>query len=384
MTDSNRTQFGKARFGIDRRRFIQSSVMAGAAIAATTGLDPITVSRALADTKLSGPLLISNWPFYIGKTTVSDFQTQFGIDVKYVEDINDNDSLFGKIAGPLQMGQNPGRDIIVPTDYMVGRLIKLGWLDKFSHAEVPNAKNIQAALAHPSWDPNREYSLPWATYLTGVAYNIKKTGRELTSINDIYDPAFKGHVGMLSQMRDTLALVFLGMGIDPAKATYSDAEAAVNKLKDNVANGQIRQFYGNDYGAALSRGDIWVTFAWSGDVVQLQADNPDLRFLFPKEGLYRSDDNMVMPLNPPHRDAALAWMNYIYDPKIYAEMVPTIQYISPVAGTEPYVKELAPALLTNPLVYPTPVEFANMHEFVLLTAQEDQQWSSLFDTLIGH
>jgi spermidine/putrescine transport system substrate-binding protein len=384
MTDIITTQQGNRPTGLDRRKLIKSAVMIGAGIAATTGLDPLTISRALADTKLTGPLLISNWPYYIGKTTVADFQNQFGIQVKYVEDINDNDSLFGKIAGPLQMGQNPSRDIIVPTDYMVGRLIKLGWLDKFSQDEVPNAKNIQPALAHPSWDPNREYSLPWATYLTGVAYNVKKTGRELTSINDIYDPAFKGHVGMLSQVRDTLALVFLGMGINPATATYADAEAAVKKLQENVANGQIRQFYGNDYGAALSRGDIWVTFAWSGDIVQLQADNPDLRFIFPKEGLYRSDDNMVMPLKPPHRDAALAWMNYIYDPKVYAKMVPTMQYIPPVAGTEPYVQELAPALLKNPLVYPTPEDFAKMHDFVLLTAEEDQKWSSLFATVMGH
>ncbi len=368
--------------GMDRRRFIKAAAVAGAGIAGATGLAPLEVTRALAAP--AGPLDISNWPLYIGKTTVADFQKQTGIEVKYVEDINDNDSLFGKIAGPLQMGRNPSRDIIVPTDYMVGRLIKLGWLDKFSHAEVPNAKNIQPALAHPSWDPERNYSLPWATYLTGLAYNVKKTGRELTSINDIYDPAFKGHVAMLSQMRDTLALVFLGMGIDPAKATYKDAEAAVQKIKDNVANGQIRQFYGNDYGAALTRGDIWVTFAWSGDVVQLQKDNPDLRFLFPKEGLYRSDDNMVMPLKPAHREAALAWMNYIYDPAVYAKMVPDMQYVPPVAGTEPFVKATAPELVSNPLVYPTPDSFKQMHDFVLLSAEDDQKWSSLFSSAIGH
>lgn len=369
--------------GLSRRSLIKSMVMAGAGIAGATGMDPMGVARALAASPM-GPLLMSNWPYYIGKTTVADFEQKTGIQVKYTEDINDNDSLFGKIAGPLQMGRNPSRDIIVPTDYMVGRLIKLGWLDKFTHQEVPNAKNIQPALAHPSWDPNREYSLPWATYLTGVAYNIKKTGRELNSINDIYDPAFKGHVSMLNQMRDTLSLVFLGMGIDPAKATYKDAEAAVAKLKQNVANGQIRQFFGNDYGPALARGDIWVAFAWSGDIVQLQKDNPDLRFIFPKEGLYRSDDNMVMPLKPAHRDAALAWMNYIYDPAVYGKMVPDMQYIPPVAGTEPYVQKAAPDLLKNPLVYPDAADFAKMHDFVLLTSEEDQKWSSLFTSAIGH
>ncbi|HTR17634.1 MAG TPA: spermidine/putrescine ABC transporter substrate-binding protein [Acetobacteraceae bacterium] len=373
------------RAGLGRRDLIKSAVLGGAAFAGATGFDLAGAMRAFAaDSKLAGPLLISNWPYYIAKNTVPDFKAKFGIDVNYVEDINDNDSLFGKIAGPLRMGRNPGRDIIVPTDYMAARVIKLKWAEKFTEKDVPNKKNIEPSLAHPDWDPNREYTLPWATYLTGIAYNIKHTGRELTSINDIYDPAFKGHVSMLNQLRDTMALVFLGMGIDPARATYKDMEAAVEKLKQNVANGQIRQFYGNDYGAALSRGDIWVAFAWSGDVVQLQKDNPDLRFLIPKEGVYRSDDNMLIPLKAPHREAALAWMNYIYDPAVYAQITATIQYVPPVAGTQEFVRKIDPKLADSPLVYPSAATLAKAHDFVKLSAEEDHKWNTLFQTLIGH
>src|SRR5438270_2434704 len=144
--------------GIHRRDFMKSAVIAGAGFAAATGVDLAGMARALADSKLTGPLTISNWHYYIDKNTGPNFEKKFGISVKYIEDINDNDSLFGKIAGPLQTGRNPGRDIIVPSGYLVSRLVKLGWLEKFSHADIPNIKNLDPSLAHPVWDPNLEYS----------------------------------------------------------------------------------------------------------------------------------------------------------------------------------------------------------------------------------
>ncbi len=163
-----------------RRRVLQ------AGIAASIGLAAGGVGRAFAD-PLAGPLVMSSWPYYMDDETIPDFEKKFGIDVKYIEDINDNDGLFGKIAGPLQAGRNPSRDIIVPTDFLVGRLIKLGWLEKIAPGEIPNAVNLDPAFAHPDWDPQRQYSLPWVTFLTGIAYNIEKTGHELTSVNDIFD-----------------------------------------------------------------------------------------------------------------------------------------------------------------------------------------------------
>jgi spermidine/putrescine transport system substrate-binding protein len=366
-----------------RRDLLKSSIAAGAGLVAA-GLDPALVARAIADPAMTGPLTISSWPYYIDKETIPNFEAKFGVKVKYIEDINDNDSLFGKIAGSLQTGHNPSRDIIVPTNFMVARLIRLKWLEKIGPGEVPNAKNIEPLFAHPHYDPDREYSLPWATLLTGIAYNIEKTGRELTSLTDIFDPALKGHVSMLTEMRDTLALVFLGMGINPSEATYKDAEAAVAKIKENVDNGQIRQFFGNDYGAALSRGDIWAAFAWSGDVVQLQKDNPNIRFVRAKEGYLRAEDDMVIPLKPAHREAAIAWMNYVYDPEVFAKITATIQYIPPVAGTRDFVRALDPALADNPLIYPSPDDLAKSHPFVELSPADEHEWNTLFQEAIGH
>jgi spermidine/putrescine transport system substrate-binding protein len=359
-------------------------------VAAGAGLGAACVwSRAAPATagpgvpRLSGPLTISNWPYYISPKTVPGFERRYGVQVDYIEDVNDNPGLFGKIAGPLQAGRNPERDIIVPSDYLTARLVALGWLEKFTHADVPNAKNLIPRLAHPPWDPKREYSLPWAMYMTGIAYDLKRTGRPLTGVNDVYDSRFRGHVSMLSEMRDTLALVLLGMGVRPENATLADAQRAVAKIKENVRNGQIRQFFGNDYGAALSRGDVWVAFAYSGDVVQLQKDNPNLRFLVPKEGVYRAVDNMVIPLAAAHREAALAWMNYIYEPAVYAQIAAAVQYIPPVAGTQDYVRKIDPRVADNPLIFPSKEVFAKMHDFVALSPGDERVWETLFQDAIN-
>lgn len=370
---------------LGRREAIKRAILTGAAFAGATGFDLAGAMRsAQAAGKLTGPLKISNWPLYIAKDTVANFSKKAGIEVSYVEDINDNESLFGKVAPMLRAGQNPDRDIIVPTDYMAARFVRQKWVEKFSPSEVPNIKNLEPALAHPDWDPDRSHSLPWASVFTGIAYNIKATKRELTSVNDLWDPAFKGHVSLLSQMRDTMSLVLMGMGVDPAKAKKKEFEAAIEKIKGEVASGQVRQFFGNDYGAALSRGDIWVAVAWSGDVVQLQKDNPDLRFLVPKEGIYRSVDNMMIPIKAKNRESALAWMNYVYDPEVYATITATINYVPPVAGTKPFLEKLDAGLAKSPLIYPTADTIARSHEFVKLSNAEDKEWNTLFQGLIGH
>src|SRR4029453_7496118 len=107
-------------------------------------------------------------------------------------------------------------DIIAPTSWMAGRLINLGWVDKLPLDQVANAVNLRPDLVKPAWDPTGEYSLPWQTGITGIAYNLDATGRELKSVDDLFDPAFKGKIGMLTEMRDTVGLILLSLGIDPS------------------------------------------------------------------------------------------------------------------------------------------------------------------------
>ncbi len=328
-------------------------------------------------------LRISNWPLYIDKQTVPDFEKATGIKTEYTEDINDNAEFFAKIDEPLKRNQSIDREIIVLTDWMAGRLIQLGYVAPLDDAKFPNKANVVDNVKDVSFDPGRKYSVPWLSGMTGIGYNPKKTGRELTSINDIFDPKYKGQVTMLTEMRDTIGLVMLGLGKDPAKATAADVKAAAAKITKARESGQIRKFTGNDYAEDLAAGNIAVAIAWSGDIQGLAADNPDLRWLAPKEGAMLYSDNMMIPKTSDRQDLAMAWINYVYDPAHSAQIVAGAPYLSAVKGAGTALAKIAPDLASSPLVNP-PDELRNrLHVFKALTEAEDTEYNRIFQSAIG-
>ena len=386
MAGNDRLWLPSWRRRITRRRLLTGSALAasGLAAAAFVGCGDDDDSAGNGDgTPALDSLSISNWPYYIDADTVANFQEETGISVSYTQDIGDNNDFFAKIREPLSRGQNIGRDIIVLTDWMAGKMIRLGYVEELNQANIPNAANISESLKNVSFDPGRKYSLVWQSGFTGVGYNHELTGRELTSINDIFDPAFAGHVTMLTEMRDTLGLVMLGMGVDPAEATLADAQAAVDKIQEYVDNGHIRAFTDNSYGDDLVRGDVWAAIAWSGDMIQLQLDDPNLQLLLPDEGFMLWSDNMMIPKGAAHKEAAEQFMNYVYDPVNFAPIAAYVQYIAPVQGTQEAIAEIDESLADNPLIFPDEETLAKAHVFKPLDEEEDRQFNELFQALIG-
>jgi spermidine/putrescine transport system substrate-binding protein len=321
----------------------------------------------------SKTLRISNWPLYIDKQTVPDFEKATGIKVEYTEDINDNNEFFAKIDEPLKRNQSIDRDIIVLTDWMAGRLIRLGYVAPLDEAKFPNRANIIDEVKDVSFDAGRKYSVPWLSGMTAVGYNPKKTKRELTSVNDIFDPKFKGQVTMLTEMRDTIGLVLLGMGKDPAAVTLADAKAACAKIKKARESGQIRKFTGNDYAEDLA----------AGNIQGLRADNPDLKWIAPKEGAMLYSDNMLIPKTSDRQAEAMAWINYVYDPKHSAQIVAGAPYLSDVKGAGDELAKLAPDLAKSELVNPPQDLRARLHVFRALTDEEETEFNRIFQDAIG-
>ena len=328
-------------------------------------------------------LRISNWPLYIDKQTVPDFEKATGIKVEYTEDINDNNEFFAKIEEPLKRNQTIDRDIIVLTDWMAGRMIRLGYVAPLDDAKFPNKANLVDNVKDVSFDAGRKYSVPWLSGMTAIGYNPKKTKRELTSVNDIFDPKFKGQVTMLTEMRDTLGLVMLGMGKDPASATLADAKAAAAKIKKARESGQIRKFTGNDYAEDLAAGNIAVAFAWSGDIQGLRADNPDLQWIAPTEGAMLYSDNMMIPKTSDRQTEAMSWINYVYDPKHSAQIVAGAPYVSAAKGADEELAKIAPDLAKSPLVNPPPEWRSRLHVFRALSDEEETEFNRIFQDAIG-
>src|SRR3954451_1681595 len=277
--------------------FAAVAASAGIAACGGSGIEGGGGDNAKAETvkvsgKPSGSLTISNWPLYIDKKTVPTFEKRTGVSVKYIEDVNDNAEFFGKMQPLLAKGQSGGRSIFVVTDWMANKMHDLGYLQDFDKSAIPNVdKHLVPTLKHPSWDPNRDFSAPWQSGMTGLVVRTD-LAPNVKSICDLFKPQYKGKVDMLTELRDTLPLVMKCQGVDLNHVTEQDWLNAVDKIKAAADSGQIRRFTGNDYARDLTSGDVDAVIGWSGDAIQLQADNPDIQFVMPKEGCMLWSDNM--------------------------------------------------------------------------------------------
>lgn len=301
---------------------------------------------------VKGELAISNWPGYIdpGKNgTVAEFEGKTGVGVKYIEDVNDNNDFFGKLSPQLERGESGGRSIFVVTDWMAKLMYDLGYLQEINPDDLPTVfENMVPTLKDPSFDPGRKFSIPWQSGMTGIWVD-KSKAPDIKSVNDLFDPKYKGKVTMLEEMRDSVTLVMKGEGVDPDEASDEDWTKAIEKINQAADSGQIRRFTGNDYTEDLTAGNIVAAIGWSGDASIIE--NPDAEWIMPAEGCVLWSDNMVIPVGAPNTAAALGWMEFVYEPEVAADLAEYITYIPPVEG----VKELvSPELAKDPLVFPTP------------------------------
>jgi spermidine/putrescine transport system substrate-binding protein len=375
---------------LTRRQLLERAAAGGAALtipgllaACGGGGESASSSKQLADT-----LRFSNWTLYIDKKgnrhpTLDQFKKKTGVRVQYYEDINDNASYFGKIQGPLSRSQSIDRDIIVMTDNSryPALLIKKGWLEKLDKSAIPNIKNLEPALQHPNWDENRDYSLPWQSGMTGIAFNEKLTD-PITSMGDLLEnKKLKGKITLLNEMGDSLALVMLANGDDPAKVTDATFDKAIKRIQKAVDSGQVRQFTGNDYSGPLAKGDLAAAMAWSGDVVQLQADNKNLHWNLPDDGGDIWTDNMLIPKGGNVYTAS-TYMNYVYDPKVAALIEDYVNYICPVKGAKEELEKLDPDVAKNPLIFPTQEMLDNVH-IIDAAALSNQKYLETWQNLIS-
>jgi spermidine/putrescine transport system substrate-binding protein len=323
--------------------------------------------------KAFAALTVSNWPYYIDKDQIKDFERRFDTNVKYIEDINDNDEFFAKVRQELESDRPIGRDIVVITDWMAERWIDLGFAEPLDKKNIPNARNVVDQLKGPPFDPQRSYTMPWQSGMTAIGYDPERTKRKLTSVNDLFDPEFKGRVSMLSDWRDSAGLVLLSQGKDTKDAKKDDYLAAIEKIDEENRKGQIRRFTGNDYAKDLASGSLWACVAYSGDVVQLKADNPRLEFVVPDEGALLWSDNLVIPKGAKEPYGAEVWMNYFLDPEQAAKLAAEINFVTPVKGTREVVQRTDPELARNELIFPSDETLSKLHAYPAPTLSAAEQ-----------
>jgi len=335
----------------------------------------------------------ANWTLYLDYDedtkkypTLEAFQKKAGLKATYAEDIDDNDTYYGKIQGQLRNGQDIGKDIIVLTDWMAARLIRAGQTQQLDVASMPNAKNILPALANVDFDPGRKQSLTWQSGFGVLAWNKEKVPGGLKNVSDLWKPELKGRVEVLSEMRDTIGLIMLEQGVDiSGQFTADQYQNAVDELEKHISSGQIRQVKGNSYKEDLISGDALAVIGWSGDIFQINAENDDKWGLaLPEAGGTLWSDNMLVPIGAPHKKNAEKLMDYYYDPAVAAKVAEYVNYICPVQGAKEEMEKIDPELADSPWIFPDEQTLAKAKAFRTLSADEETQYSEAFQKVIGN
>ena len=299
---------------------------------------------------------MAQWPLFIDKgegNTLDEFEQQTGVEVEWIEEINDNQQFFGKMQPLLAQGESGGRSLITVSDWLAAQMHEQGLIQTLDKEALPNVEaNLIEPLRDAAADPERDFTVPWQSGMTGLIVR-KDLAPEVSSICDLFDPEYKGRVTLLSEMRDTVPMTLKCMGIDPDEATEEEWLAAVDKIGEAADSGQIRRFTGNDYINDLKAGNVDFVLGWSGDAVQLQADDENIEFVMPEEGCMLWSTSLEVPVGAPNVAAAHEFINFVYDPEVQADIAEYVNYVTPVKGVKEILAERDPALAENELIFPS-------------------------------
>ncbi|MER6477584.1 polyamine ABC transporter substrate-binding protein [Streptomyces filamentosus] len=338
----------------------------------------------------------ANWPLYIDtddtdtqkRPTLDAFRERTGISVRYTEEINDNDEFFGKVGPALMNGQRTDRDLIVVSDWMAARFVRLGWVQEMDRAAQPNVdRNLDPQLRRPAFDPGRTHSVPWQSGITGIAYNRRRLGRELRSTRQLWDAELRGKVTLLSGLDEAVSLLMQGNGADVTRWTADDFHAVCDQIEALVREKHIRRFTGNDYIKDLAAGDVLACQAYSGDVIQLQADDPDIEFVVPEEGGELWAESLMVPNLARHKANAEKLVDYYYEPEVAAELAAWVNYVCPVPAAQAVLAdsgdgELA-ALAEDPLIFPDKEMRTRLAIARDIAASERREFTRRWNGIVG-
>jgi spermidine/putrescine transport system substrate-binding protein len=397
---------------ITRRRFMQGTALVGVsaflAACGTEGTDQPTPGAGTpgqpgttpdtANGQPSTVLNFANWPLYIDRDdevdedaetraedspTLREFSRETGVRVNYSEVINSNEEFFGTIRAPLQAGQDTGWDLIVPTQWMAARIIRLGWAERLDRDNMPNfVENLEDAYRGADFDPENEYHAVWQAGLTGLGFDSAVTG-ELTSSESLWDPQWAGRISYLAEMRDAVGITLQKLGYDPADFTQEQFDEAIAELQRGVDDGIVRAFTGNEYSQDLVAGNVVLAMAWSGDILQLQYERESLQFALPEEGGSLWYDTLIVPMGAAHKDAAERFIDYYYQPGVAAQVEAWVNFICPVQGCRDALLEIDEELAENELIFPSDDMLARAVSFRSLTEDEEAAYNDAFSRLIG-
>ena len=377
-----------------RSLLVGAGAVVGAGTLAACGTGGSTSAEGVVDVSDTEKIVRwANWPLYLDFNedskeypTLKAFEAATGITATYTEDIDDNNTFYGKVQGQLSIGSDIGYDVVTPTDWMASRWIEQGYAQKLNAENIPNKSNIRQVLQDVPFDSGRNYSLTWQSGFAGFGWNVEKIPAGVRTIEDLFKPANKGRIVVLSELRDTMGIILQYQGVDPSKSFTEDQYMnAIDFLKGKIADGFIRKVRGNSYSEDLVNGDAVAVIGWSGDLFILKSENDGkFEFAIPESGGTLWSDNMLIPSTSTHKKNAELLMNYYYEPAVAAQVAAYVNYICPVEAAQPELEKIDPELAASPFIFPDAATLEKVKVFRPLTADEQTNFQTAFDEAIGN
>ena len=377
-----------------RSLLVGAGAVVGAGTLAACGTGGSTSTEGVVDVSDTEKIVRwANWPLYLDFNedskeypTLKAFEAATGITATYTEDIDDNNTFYGKVQGQLSIGSDIGYDVVTPTDWMASRWIEQGYAQKLNAENIPNKSNIRQVLQDVPFDAGRNYSLTWQSGFAGFGWNVEKIPAGVRTIEDLFKPANKGRIVVLSELRDTMGIILQYQGVDPSKSFTEDQYMnAIDFLKGKIADGFIRKVRGNSYSEDLVNGDAVAVIGWSGDLFILKSENDGkFDFAIPESGGTLWSDNMLIPSTSTHKKNAELLMNYYYEPAVAAQVAAYVNYICPVEAAQPELEKIDPELAASPFIFPDAATLEKVKVFRPLTADEQTNFQTAFDEAIGN
>lgn len=278
-----------------------------------------------------GELNLYNWTDYISPDLIDRFESETGITVN-LDNYDSNETLLSK----LQAG-GANYDVIVPSDYMVAQMIELGLLQEVDPAAFPNGQYIKPEFLDVYFDPGRLYTAPYMYGTTGIAYDPTKTGVEVTSWADFFDadsPA-AGKIGTLNDQVEVIHAALRAVGAQPCSTNREDyvkVEELLTAWKPGVAVINSDGVIGR-----MASGEQTMHMMWNGAFTRAQADNPNLEYVYPAEGITLWSDNFAVPVGAVNVDNAKIFINWMMDPANIGEATNFVGYDNGITGSSEFM-----------------------------------------------
>ena len=317
---------------------------------------------------------VYNWGQYISDGTDGyidvnkAFTEATGIEVNYMT-FDSNETMYTK----LKTGGST-YDVIIPSDYMVARLIAEDMLEELDYSNIPNYALVDEAYKNTSFDPENKYSVPYTWGTVGVIYNTKYVDEaDVGSWDLLWNEKYSGKILMFDNPRDAFAIAQLLLGIDINTEDPDELRSAAYKLIEQKP--LVQGYVMDQIFSKMEREEAWIAPYYAGDYLLMAEENPDLAFYFPEEGFNLFIDAMCIPKGCQNKEAAEAYINFLCDPEISGENLDYLGYSTPISEAKQYMD---PDVAASEIAYPTEETLSNGRAFINLSAETSQLTDSLW------